>query len=89
MNDDHALELITGALKVAAAVGGPLLLASLVVGIVVGVLQAATQVNEASVTYVVKACAVLAVLLALGHVLASEMVGYTRESFQSIGHVVR
>jgi flagellar biosynthetic protein FliQ len=89
LSPDHALELFSTLLQVAIFVSGPILMASLVAGVLVGVMQAATQINEASVSFIVKVGAVMMVLLAIGPALAARMIMYTRDSIASIEHVVR
>jgi flagellar biosynthetic protein FliQ len=89
MTPDRALELFSALLQVVVFVAGPILAASLIAGIVVGVMQAATQINEASVSFVVKVGAVIVVLLAIGPMLAARLVTYTRDTIASIEHVVR
>ncbi len=89
MSTAHALELIAHLLQVTMSVAGPVLLASLLAGLGVGVLQAATQVNEASVSFIVKATSVIFVIVAIGPMLVTFAVDYTRASFQEIEHVVR
>lgn len=88
MNADQALELALTLLQVTAFVAGPVLLASLIAGVSIGILQAATQVNEASISFITKAGAIVLVLVTLGPMLASHALSYTRASFLSIEHVV-
>lgn len=89
MNSAQALELISHLLEVTMFVAGPVLLASLLAGLSVGVMQAAMQINEASVSFIVKVVSVVGVLVALGPRLVSYAVDYTRGSFAAIEHVVR
>jgi flagellar biosynthesis protein FliQ len=89
MNTDQALELFAHLLGVAMFVAGPVLLASLCAGLLVGILQAATQINEASISFVAKVTSVVAVLVTLGPMLATHAVDYARHSFSAIEHVVR
>lgn len=89
MTIDQALALMTELITTSIWVGGPVLLAALVGGVVIGIVQTATQVNEASIGFVVKAACVLLVFLAAGTSLASRTVQYTRESFMKIADVVR
>lgn len=89
MSIDHALGLFSTLFQVTLVVAGPLLAAMLLAGVLVGVLQTATQVNEASVGYVVKVGAAIAALLVFGPMMAEKVVAYTRESFASISTVVR
>ncbi len=89
MNTDMAIELVRNAMLVAAKVTGPLLLVALAVGVFVGILQAATQVNEASVSFVLKLVAVLATFIVLGGWTIQVMVDYTTRTIGSIADVVR
>jgi flagellar biosynthetic protein FliQ len=66
-----------------------MLLAALVVGLVVGVLQAATQVNEASVSFLTKLVAVGITVMALGPWSARQIVEYTSRTIASISDVVQ
>lgn len=89
MNSAQALELIARLLQVTMFVAGPVLLASLVAGLLVGIVQAATQINEASVSFIVKVVSVVAVLVGLGPSLVTYTTDYARSSFGAIEHVVR
>jgi flagellar biosynthetic protein FliQ len=89
MNAHETLGLMSQFLRAAGMIALPVLVASLVAGLVVGVVQAATQINEASVSFVVKAAAVVLVLVLVGPSLTAELVRYTRESFRSIATVVK
>jgi len=89
MTVDQALALMTELIKTSIIVGGPVLAAALVGGVLIGILQTATQINEASVAYVVKAACVLLVFLVVGTSIAARTVLYTRETFSRIADVVR
>jgi flagellar biosynthetic protein FliQ len=89
MTVDGATELFVKALLVAAKVAGPVLLVTLVIGLIIGVLQAATQVNEASISFVAKLLFVTAVFVTLGSWSMRQMVEYTTRTIGSIAEVVR
>ena len=89
MTPDHALALLTTLIQVTFVIAGPLLVASLLGGLLVGVIQTATQINEASIGYVVKAIAIVLVLLLFGPNMSERAVSYARSSFQSIETVVQ
>jgi flagellar biosynthetic protein FliQ len=89
MNADEALYLALGLLQATVFVAGPVLLASLIAGVAVGVIQAATQINEASISFIAKAGAISVVLVALGPMLAAHALSYTRASLLAVEHVVR
>jgi flagellar biosynthetic protein FliQ len=89
MTPEAAIALITDALRATMMAAGPVLAAALVAGLLVGVAQTVLQVNEASVSFVVKVIAVTAVLAVLGPAIGTQMVDYTRRSIESIALVVR
>lgn len=89
MTTEGALSLLMGLLTAAAHMAAPLLAVSLVTGVAVGLVQTVAQVNEASVSFVVKTVAVLAALVAVGPALVAHAVQYTRASLAAVEHVVR
>jgi flagellar biosynthesis protein FliQ len=68
--------LLREGLLVLASVGGPVLLALLAVGLVVGVLQAATQVNDPAVGFLPRATAGLAVVWLAGSWMMERLSGF-------------
>jgi len=89
MTADHAIEMIVNALMVWGKIAGPMLVAALIVGVVVGVLQAATQVNEASISFLTKLVAMGITVLALGSWTMRTLVEYTGRTIASIADVTR
>lgn len=88
MSPETAITELRAGLELALMVGGPLLLAVLAVGVVVGLLQAATQVNEPTVAFVAKAIAMVVALAAMGSLLIGMLVDYTVALFQRIPQIV-
>jgi flagellar biosynthetic protein FliQ len=82
------MRLVVDALTTTAYVAGPLLAAALVSGVGVGLAQAVVQVNEQSLSFIVKLACVGAVLVALGATLAGQLTGYTRRCFTEVENVV-
>jgi flagellar biosynthetic protein FliQ len=72
------------ALMILLMVSMPILLMVLVVGLVVSVFQAITQINEASLSFVPKLLAAVGVLIFAGPWMLSTMVDYIRRTFESI-----
>jgi flagellar biosynthesis protein FliQ len=89
MTPDAVNDLVTKALIIAMKVAGPTLLITLVVGLVIGVLQAATQINEASVSFVGKLLAVMGTLMILGSWSLRQLMEYTSHTIASIADIVR
>jgi flagellar biosynthetic protein FliQ len=89
MTSAAAIALCHAALLVLVKVMGPMLAAALLVGLIVGVLQAATQINEASIAFVAKLLTVVVVLVLVGSWTFRQLTDYTARTISSIAHVVR
>ena len=79
MESGLIIELVYQALRMAALLAGPTLLALLVVGLVLGILQAATSVNESTVAFVPKLVIFGLVILLAGPVTLALFVAYIQE----------
>ena len=88
MCPELALTELRGGLVATLWIAGPLLLVVLVVGVVIGVIQAATQINEPTIAFVAKAAALTAALFALGSLLLGHLVEFTILLFQRIPHLI-
>ena len=66
MTADQVMEVMKEAMMVAFEIAGPLLIISIVVGLIVAIFQAATQIHEQTLTFVPKLLVIALVLLALG-----------------------
>ena len=77
MSEELVLRLGQETLKTTALLSGPLLLAALVVGLLVSVFQAVTQINEATLAFLPKALALCVALALLGPYMLSTLSGYT------------
>jgi len=88
MSPELALTELRTGLTMVLWIGGPLLLAVLVVGVVVGVVQAATQLNEPTIAFIAKAVALTVTLFAIGSWLLVSLVDYTQTLFHRIPHLI-
>lgn len=70
-------------------VGGPLVGATMVVGLIVSVFQAATQINEATLTFVPKLIVVAAILFILGPTMLGQLVDLTQAVFAAAAGAAR
>lgn len=77
-SSDLVLRAVREGLLLAVLVSAPPLLASLLVGFVVGVVQAATQIQDQTLAFVPKLLVVFLTLLALGPVLGTQLVRFTQ-----------
>ena len=84
MSDTSVTEIGLQAMLVAAKVGAPILLTALVVGLLVGMLQSATQLQEPTIVFVPQFLTLAVVLLISGNWMLSEMVTFTRSLFDMV-----
>jgi flagellar biosynthetic protein FliQ len=82
------LTLIQQALIVSALIAAPLLLTALAVGLVVSILQAATQINEMTLSFIPKLVAMFGALIITGPWILSTLVDYTQRLFTSIPQAI-
>jgi flagellar biosynthetic protein FliQ len=89
--DDIAplLALADRMLWVTALVSAPVLLATLAVGLVVGIIQAATSVNEQTLTFIPKLAATALVLVLFGASMMSLIGDFAQEVFAQVGQIGR
>ncbi|GGZ52726.1 flagellar biosynthesis [Lysobacter xinjiangensis] len=88
MTPETAMTEIGRGLEMALVLGAPPLLAVLGVGVVVGVVQAATQINEQTIGFVVKAVALTATIALMGHFLLGRLVSFTADLFGRIPQLI-
>jgi flagellar biosynthesis protein FliQ len=84
MTPDTIMTIGSRALEMALALAAPLLLAALATGIVVGAFQAATSINEMTLSFIPKLIAIALTLAIAGPWMLKMLVGYTRELILSI-----
>jgi flagellar biosynthetic protein FliQ len=80
--------LLRGGILEVLFLAAPLLFTALIVGFVVAILQATTQIQEQTLTFVPKVIAILLVLAFLGGWMFSSLGDYTRELFRRIPDMV-
>lgn len=84
MTPETTLEIAQGAIKMTALIAAIPLLSALVVGLLVGMVQAATQINEMTLSFIPKLL-VLALALTLGGPwMLNELIDYTRSLITAI-----
>ena len=88
MSPETALTQLAQGLYMALLLAMPLLIAVLATGVVVGILQAATSINEPTVAFVAKVIALVAVVALMGNFLLGRLVSFTTELFQQIPHLI-
>jgi flagellar biosynthetic protein FliQ len=84
---DLVLRAVREGLVLVLLLSGPPLLASMVVGFVVSLLQAATQIQDQTLAFVPKLVVVMIVLAAMGPVLGASLVRFSQTLFLAIPSV--
>ena len=88
MTPEMVMTIGQRALEITILLSAPLLLAALIIGLLVGVFQAATQINEMTLSFIPKLLASAAALVIAGPWMMKVLVSYTRELFESIPGLV-
>ena len=84
MSDADVTEIATQTMIVAAKVSAPILLTALLVGFMISLFQAATQIQEPTLSFVPKMIAVAIALLVTGNWVLAELVSFTDHLFESL-----
>ena len=84
MTPEAVTTLAHEAMSVALMLAAPLLLVALAVGLLVSLFQAATQINETTLSFIPKLAAIILTLVIIGPWMLSTMLDYMRHMFTSI-----
>ena len=84
MNTTMVSDLLREAVGVAIKLGSPMLLLSMLVGVVVAIFQAVTQIHEQTISFILKLIVVVGVLLIAGAWMLTTLQDYTYEIFSLI-----
>lgn len=82
------MEIGRQAIEVTLVLAAPMLLSALVVGLVVSIFQAATQLNEATLQFVPKLVVMFMVLILVGPWMLEYMIDYIQRLFESIPQLI-
>ncbi|GAP22487.1 flagellar biosynthesis protein FliQ [Leptolinea tardivitalis] len=89
MTEAYLISFAQNSLTVAIMIAGPVLIVSLVIGSLVSLIQAATQINEATMTFVPKIIAIILVLTLLGGWMGQQIISYTSGIFNDLPNLVK
>jgi flagellar biosynthesis protein FliQ len=89
MSIGDAITLLRGGIYQVLMIAAPLLLSALIVGLIVAILQAATSIQEQTLTFVPKMFVILGMLALLGGLMFSSLGEYTKELFSRIPEMAR
>jgi flagellar biosynthetic protein FliQ len=89
MTEEMVMQLATEAIKTTIYIAGPMLIAAMAIGILVSILQAVTQINEQTLTFIPKMVAVLIVLMIMAPWMLEVLQHYTADVLGNAGEWVR
>jgi flagellar biosynthetic protein FliQ len=88
MTPETVMTIAERALELTLMLAAPMLVAALLVGLLIGVFQAATQINEMTLSFIPKVLGIAAVMVIAGPWMLKELVNYTRTLIESIPSLV-
>ncbi|MCM8596249.1 flagellar biosynthesis protein FliQ [Accumulibacter sp.] len=88
MTPEAAMEVGRQAVEMTLLLSAPLLLAALVIGLVVSIFQAATQINEQTLSFIPKLVGMFLTLILAGPWMLQLMIDYVRRLFESIPQLI-
>jgi flagellar biosynthetic protein FliQ len=88
MTPESVINIVQQAVEVAILVSAPMLLSGLVVGLLVSVFQAATSINEMTLSFIPKLLVTFIMMVAAGPWMLELMVDYMRRLFESIPSLI-
>ena len=89
MTEEMVLNLGSEAIKTIIFLSAPLLISAMIVGITISILQAITQINEATLTFIPKMIAVVIVLVVMAPWMLKILQEYAISVFGNVGDWIR
>ncbi len=88
MTPELVMDIGRQAIEMTLLLSAPLLLAALVIGLIISIFQAATQINEQTLSFIPKLVGMFLVLILAGPWMLQMMVDYIRRLFESIPQII-
>jgi flagellar biosynthesis protein FliQ len=89
MTDSSVLDIGVQAILMATKLAAPILGVSLAIGLFIGLIQSATQLQEQTLTFVPKLAGVAVVIVFTGHWMLSQLIGFTHSLFAMIPQLLQ
>ncbi|CAL4042234.1 flagellar biosynthesis protein FliQ [Buchnera aphidicola] len=89
MTIEYVMTLFYEATKIGLMISAPLLLSVLLTGLIISVLQAATQVNEQTLSFIPKVISILITMIILGPWMLGIMLDYIKSIFNNLPLIIR
>jgi len=87
MSEDLVMSIGADALRTTIYLAGPLLVTAMLIGIVVSILQAVTQINESTLTFIPKVVGIILVLVVMAPWMVEVMSNYTEQVIITAGQI--
>ncbi|RME35789.1 MAG: flagellar biosynthetic protein FliQ [Deltaproteobacteria bacterium] len=87
MSPEMVIDVGRSAVEMVLMISAPMLICAVVVGLVISIFQAATQINEQTMTFIPKIVAVLVALVIAAPWIIQTLVSYTHDLYSRIGHL--
>lgn len=87
MNPESVMTMGRHAIEITLLISAPLLLVALVIGLIVSIFQAATQINETTLSFIPKLAGIFITLIVAGPWMLTVMGDYMREVFTNIAFI--
>lgn len=88
MNQDLVISLATDAIMLSLKVAGPILIVGLVIGFLISIFQAVTQIQEQTLTFIPKIIGLILVIVTAGPWMLSQILVYTTELYAGIPELI-
>ena len=88
MNEGSVIDIAVQSILLATKLAAPILGVSLAIGLFVGLIQSATQIQEQTLAFVPKLAGVAIVIVLAGHWMLSELIGFTHQLYAMIPHLI-
>jgi flagellar biosynthesis protein FliQ len=89
VENEFAIEVVGQAIRVTLMLAAPMLLGALVIGILVSIFQAVTQINEQTLSFIPKILVIIGALVIFSPWMMETMVTYTQDLFTNIPELIR
>lgn len=88
MTEGYVISLAQNAMSITLMIAGPVLIVSLIIGIVISLIQAATQINEVTLSFIPKIIGIGLVLMLLGSWMLQQLILFTSKILNSLPDLV-
>jgi len=88
MTEGYVISLAQNAMTITLMIAGPVLIVSLIIGIVISLIQAATQINEVTLSFIPKIVGIGLVLMLLGSWMLQQLILFTSKILNSLPDLV-